>query len=590
MSKTISGTYASGITLTSIADNPTTITALGRVNAGLYISNPAAWQVVNQGSIHSGSGGKGITLSSGGTVTNQTAGGIYGIAMGIYGAAGGALTVVNAGKISASAGIYLRSGGVVTNQSTGTISGSDAIISYANTTVVNAGRLLGGSTNGLGIDFFNGGGSVTNQSTGTISGGSAIYGQTGGALTVVNAGQIAGITTSSNGMGVFLQAGGIVTNQAGGTISGYDAIVGANFGAATVSNAGTITGTRNALKFGTQQDNRLIVSAGAKFTGTVNGGNLPGAVNISTLELTSSASTGTLTGLGAQFVNFGSIKLDTGAHWFLEGGTAGLAGTIAGFAAGDTIKVDGITATGSSFSAGVLTLNVGGGTVGVNVPGNFTTGNFTVTNVAGGTNITVACFREGTLIGTPAGDVAVEALRPGDHVTTVIDGPSAPIVWVGHRTLDCTRHPRPEQVWPIRVAAGAFADGVPARDLFLSPDHAIYVEGALIPAKHLVNGTSVAQIPVNRVTYFHVELAEHDVILAEGLPAESYLDSANRGMFAHGGGSLILHPDMSPAVGRPLNAPGLPVVPAPAVTTGSGTTGAGTHPAAKWPVRSAARG
>ena len=73
----------------------------------------------------------------------------------------------------------------------------------------------------------------------------------------------------------------------------------------------------------------------------------------------------------------------------------------------------------------------------------------------------------------------------------------------------------------MRVAAGAFGPGRPHSDLWLSPDHAVYVEEVLIPVRYLVNGTTITQVPVERVTYHHLELAEHNVLLAEGLPAES---------------------------------------------------------------------
>jgi hypothetical protein len=78
----------------------------------------------------------------------------------------------------------------------------------------------------------------------------------------------------------------------------------------------------------------------------------------------------------------------------------------------------------------------------------------------------------------------------------------------------------------------------------LSPDHAVYSRGVLIPIKLLVNHATIGQIPTNAVTYYHVELSRHDVLLAEGLPAESYLDTGNRHMFDNGGASLLLHPYM----------------------------------------------
>jgi hypothetical protein len=154
---------------------------------------------------------------------------------------------------------------------------------------------------------------------------------------------------------------------------------------------------------------------------------------------------------------------------------------------------------------------------------------------------TVPCFAGGTRIATPQGEVAVEDLRIGDLVLT-LEGTAEPILWIGHRQVDCGRHPAPHQVWPIRIAAQAFAGLGPRRDLFLSSDHAVYAAGVLIPVKHLLNGTTVAQPAVDRVTYFHIELERHQVILAEGLPAETYLDTGDRGAFGNGGGVTMLHP------------------------------------------------
>jgi hypothetical protein len=82
---------------------------------------------------------------------------------------------------------------------------------------------------------------------------------------------------------------------------------------------------------------------------------------------------------------------------------------------------------------------------------------------------------------------------------------------------------------------------MPARALFVSPDHALFVDDVLIPAKLLLNGTTVRQVKRKTVTYHHIELARHDVVLAEGLPAETYLDTGGRAAF--GGGAVVaLHP------------------------------------------------
>jgi len=168
--------------------------------------------------------------------------------------------------------------------------------------------------------------------------------------------------------------------------------------------------------------------------------------------------------------------------------------------------------------------------------------------MGGGTAITAnaaPCFARGTRISTEHGPCAVEALRVGDRLVTAA-GVLRPVTWIGHRRIDIARHPRPELVTPIRVSAGAFAPGVPRRDLRLSPEHAVWLDGVLTPVRCLVNGATIQADPVRQVTYYHVELDRHDIVLAEGLACESYLDCGNRDGFANAEGFIALHPDFRP--------------------------------------------
>ena len=147
------------------------------------------------------------------------------------------------------------------------------------------------------------------------------------------------------------------------------------------------------------------------------------------------------------------------------------------------------------------------------------------------TTYDVICFYPGTLIATPDGEKAVETLQAGDLVLTA-DGKSAPVRWMGRQTVS-TRFADPLRVLPIRIKAGALAEGVPARDLLVSPDHALLVGDVLVQASALVNGVSVlreANVPVT-FTYHHVELADHSLILAENTPAETFVDNVDRMAF-----------------------------------------------------------
>jgi len=155
------------------------------------------------------------------------------------------------------------------------------------------------------------------------------------------------------------------------------------------------------------------------------------------------------------------------------------------------------------------------------------------------------CFAAGTQIATEHGPVPIESLGAGNLVHTVCDGRLKPIVWTGHRTIDCQRHPRPSRVWPIRISASAFGPNLPHRDLLLSPDHAVYWIDALIPIRCLVNDRTIRQTPVTEVTYFHLELAQHDIVLADGLAAETYLDTGPAAVFHGHGSPMSLYPDLA---------------------------------------------
>jgi len=141
------------------------------------------------------------------------------------------------------------------------------------------------------------------------------------------------------------------------------------------------------------------------------------------------------------------------------------------------------------------------------------------------------CFLAGTLIATPAGERPVETLAAGDLVLTA-DGRAAPVYWVGRQTV-ATLFADPLRTLPVRITAGALGGGLPTRDLFVSPDHALFLDDVLVQAGALVNGTTITRVDAmpERFTYFHVELEDHALILAEGVPAETFVDNVTRRRF-----------------------------------------------------------
>jgi antigen 43 len=255
---------------------------------------------------------------------------------------------------------------------------------------------------------------------------------------------------------------------------------------------------------------------------------------------------------GFETVSYGGTAISTTLN---SGGTeellSGNAVSYTTVSSGGAIDVTYLSYTsGGSASvntSGLLTVSVGGQSYSQQLSGDYAAdAHFLLAKDAGsGTLVTAQCFRSGTRILTERGELAVEALRIGDLVQTVLGGTAAPIIWVGRRDVDCAGHPQPRKVWPVCVSAGAFGPGRPHSDLFLSPDHAVYVDNGLIPVRHLINGSTIMQVPVDRVTYHHIELAEHNVVLAEGLPAESFLDMRDRSNYVNRPGPVRLCPDFT---------------------------------------------
>jgi hypothetical protein len=247
--------------------------------------------------------------------------------------------------------------------------------------------------------------------------------------------------------------------------------------------------------------------------------------------------------------NYGELLLDNASTFN---------GMLSSFGNNDTLVIQGISnAASATLSGNILDLKDSGGSVvqAISLNANsmdYSSAVFIVAENAGSTVATVtvsgvqpaACFAAGTRIKTLVGEVRVEDLAPGDLVHARFAG-TVPVVWIGHRQVDCRRHAHPLEVWPIRVSAHAFGPRIPHHDLLLSPDHSVFVDDVLIPIKLLINGETIVQEPVDTITYYHVELGEHDVLLAEGMPAESYLEDGARSAFDNAEGAVALQPDFA---------------------------------------------
>jgi hypothetical protein len=212
--------------------------------------------------------------------------------------------------------------------------------------------------------------------------------------------------------------------------------------------------------------------------------------------------------------------------------TASMAGSVVNFVEGETIDLRGVapasvsyagtgqldyTAPDESSTSFPLTLGVTG-TVEA------------TTDNAGGADVTALCFCAGTWLATPGGEVLVERLAVGDRVLTA-SGAVRSIVWIGVGRVLAARGRR-SAATPVIVRKGALAVNVPHHDLHVTKGHALWLDGALIPVEFLVNHRSILwDDRAQEVALYHVELDSHDVMLANGAPAESYRDDGNRWLF-----------------------------------------------------------
>lgn len=548
---TIAAAAGLGLSLSATAtiDNTGTILAPGSIDDGVRANNGrttlADISLTNDGLISGGSMGVRLVAISD-SLQNQAAGTIIGGAVGAdLNGAPGMTALTNDGVIRSDGGtgVLLYSADAV-NAAGGTILGGSVGVSLgAAADFTNAGTVIGGK----GIEVSN---TNTLIDSGLIEGTSGIAVSfspiavamgapaAGGSMTILPGASIDG-TLEGNGVASLFFAGSspATFDNFTSVVSGFQTVAVEAGSAWDLAGQGALSGSGSLVNDGT-----IIVS------GTDNLGvyaSVSGSAGTFDLE-GGSLTLGNFVGDG-EVIHFGnseSSSLVIGQH------AGGFFGTIDGFRSNDFLEIGGFGSSvqeTSTFANDTLTLNGSAGPITLafqNAPASLAIEPVTVLGTKS-YEVVVPCFAAGTRLLTDAGYRDVETLREGDRLITR-GGTARPIVWHGWRRVDCRRHPRPEAVRPVRIVAGAFGPGVPMRDLVLSPDHAVFWAGVLIPVQFLLNGVSVRQEPVASVTYHHVELDTHDLVWADNLVTESYLDCGNRHHFAEQGSVEALHADFTP--------------------------------------------
>jgi autotransporter-associated beta strand protein len=388
-----------------------------------------------------------------------------------------------------------------------------------------------GSGAGVGSLIVDGGGSVLLAGSNTYTGGTMV---TGSSTTLQ-------ISEDDN-----LGSGGTLGLGAGAVLE----LLSFTSGTYSITHAITVAG-----------DPIFLVDTGANvtFTGVISDGSSAG-----TVELNSVVFGGTLV-LDAANTYTGGTIIDAGTLEIAVAGAAGTGGitfapaadptlqidgaafpanttftnTIFGFAQGDDIDLRGLgfhSSYHADLGAGnVLVVTAGSSTYDFNLDQSqdFTGDFFHLAPDNYGATLVfedqTPCFCRGTLIRCKSGEVPVETLKVGDKVRT-LSGKLKPITWIGHGRRLITA--ATQNARPLVVCRGALAKDVPKRDLRLTRGHSLYLDGMLVPVEYLVNGRSIYwDERMREVEFYHIELAQHDVLIADGAPAESYREDGNRGLF-----------------------------------------------------------
>lgn len=349
-------------------------------------------------------------------------------------------------------------------------------------------------------------------------------------------------------------------------------------GTRTITSDDTNGDSENTLNITSLGDSELIVDgvsanigsvvgvqAGATptFTAT-NGGDLTvdsGFISVDALNSTTyniegdsqitldASSVSTLSGLNGNNVNFSGSE--SGSFTFNKGSISLLddySFDVSGMEAGDELNLGGgewsldeggILNPQDAYRDGALHLTQGNSIIGGSVNARIEMTQEEYDEFAAdpdaylsGNTFTQVCFAAGTMIATPDGEVAVETLSIGDLVMTA-SGDQVPVKWIGHQTIKQSTVSTSQA--PVRVSKDALAQGQPNQDLVLTASHGLIIDDLVINAGALVNHDSITYVPSNElpasVTYYHVETDAHEVIIANGIEAETYIDYIDRQVF-----------------------------------------------------------
>lgn len=292
------------------------------------------------------------------------------------------------------------------------------------------------------------------------------------------------------------------------------------------------------------QGSTINISEGGTY---VSGSNLASVLTGSTINFGAGGGTLILNG-GGTLINLGGTSI---TNYNPAKDTIELQNTvtsISGYTVSGTGTARTITLFGGNNNTQIATYTVTLASGAKLAPGTYnalsaTNNPLKITYSKGNTYIGV-CFLADSMIRTPSGETPVQNLRMGDEILAWNEGTLAvrKVIWTGRRqTTTNPSLPDDQAGYPVRILANAISENVPHKDMLITAEHCLYLDGHFVPARMLVNGKSIFyDRSLTSYEYFHIETREHSVIMADGMLTESYLDTGNRHTFRQDGKILAI--------------------------------------------------
>ncbi|WP_336944739.1 Hint domain-containing protein [Asaia sp. HN010] len=549
------------------------ITSTGSASGATIISSGGKYSVLSGATLVVQNGGfvvSGAVVSGFGNGPNNSGA--------IPGQSGGtnypALIIASAGGIAS--GSTVGFGGVVMGANGGTAAGGTAIDS-GSFAAVNGGFVSGatvGSNGGVLASMVSGsgGGAGVVIDTHVQAGG---YALAGGGFTIkgqafAGSGVVSKGTFDIGSTEILASAGTDIGSIVGGTqlVSSAGVAISSIFSAGTqIVGAGGWTSGATAYAGGRIEVSggwatNIVLNSGGSFRATAGAqltGLQVGAAAAASAEAASILSNVVISGGGTLTLGSGATLINATVSGLTSSGGAGgllvlqsgavLSGiTSMGFKSRlDIDSVQYVSGAKTTYSGNTLTITDANGNVlwtgsVASIPAGGTSKDFHIERDAADGSLIVVydkCFLKGTMIRTEQGEQLVEDLAVGDRVVACVDGKEVlrEVIWVGRRTATVRPGPHDDEAgYPVRIVRGALGDNVPYKDLLVTPEHALFLNDAFVPARMLVNGRSIYyDRTLAHFDYYHIETDEHSVLWSDGAMSESYLDTGDRSAFSQDG-------------------------------------------------------